>query len=92
MPTVIISFKKDDRSMAHLFFGPGKASAEEKMRGHAEICPKYGPAFRNNETVEFLREIEELPPSDPDELEEWVDDLLAAEGADDDETIDMVPE
>ena len=28
MPTLILSFKKDDRSMAHVFFGPGKSAAE----------------------------------------------------------------
>jgi hypothetical protein len=77
MPTVILSFKKDDRSMAHVFFGPSKSAAEAAMHGHAGICPNYGPAFRAQETVEYLHEIDELPPTNVDELAQWVDELLA---------------
>jgi hypothetical protein len=92
MPTLILSFKKDDRSMAHVFFGAGKSAAEAAMHGHAEICPKYGPAFRAQETVEYLHEIDELPPTNVDELAQWVDELLSglqdAEG-DEDEAIDV---
>jgi hypothetical protein len=97
MPTLILSFKKDDRNMVHVFFGQSKSAAEAAMHGHAEICPKYGPAFRAQETVEYLHEIDELPPANVDELAQWVVELLAglqdAEGDEDDEdVIDVVPE
>jgi hypothetical protein len=79
MPTAVFSFKVDADGqvrLAHVFFASSKATAEAEMRGHAEICPKYGPALRTNQTIEFAREIPELPPADGDDLEEWLDDCF----------------
>ena len=95
MPTAIFSFKVDDDgkvSMAHVFFGATKHAAESAMRGHAEICPKYGPAWRSNQTIEFAREVAELPPADGDELEEWLDDIFGEADEAEDEPIEMEPE
>lgn len=93
--TAVFSFKiEPDGSVAiaHVFFGATKAAAEALMRHHAEICPKYGPAFRGGETIEFAREITQLPPADGDELEEWLDSLIDNEEDAEDEPIDMEPE
>jgi hypothetical protein len=93
--TAIFSFKIEadgSVSIAHVFFGPTKAAAEGLMRQHAEICPKYGPAWRTNQTVEFAREIVELPPADGDALEEWLDSLLDNFEDAEDDPIEMAPE
>jgi hypothetical protein len=96
MPTAVFSFKIEPGghvSIAHVFFGATKAAAEAELRQHAEICPKYGPAWRSNQTIEFAREIAEMPPADGDDLEAWLDELLAGEADEaEDEPIDMVPE
>jgi hypothetical protein len=95
MPTAVFSFKIDPDgsvSVGHIFFGATKTAADAALRQHAEICPKFGPAFRTNQTIEYAREIDSLPPADGDALEEWLDEILAgAEDAEDD-TIDMVQE
>lgn len=96
MPIAVFSFKLDpDRQVRvlHVFFAESKTTADNELQAHAQGCPSFGPAFRSDETVEFAREIEEMPPADPDELEEWLDELLSEELEDaEDEPIDMVPE
>jgi len=95
MATALFSFKVEPDgkvSIAHVFFAGTKAAAEAAMRHHAEICPKYGPAFRENQTIEFAREIEELPPADGDDLEEWLDALIDNDEDAEDEPIEMEPE
>lgn len=94
MPKAVISFKIDQDGaqrtvrLAHITFAETQAEADAEMAGHADICPKFGPAFRKGETVEFIREIEELPPADPDELEAWLDAFLAELGDDLDDVDD----
>jgi hypothetical protein len=93
MATAVFSFKVDADgkvTIAHVFFGATKTAAEAGMRHHAEICPKYGPAFRSGETIEFAREIAELPPADGDDLEDWLDEMIAGDGDDaEDDPIEM---
>jgi hypothetical protein len=95
--TAVFSFKIEPDgtiSIAHVFFGATKAAAEALLRQHAEICPKFGPAWRTNQTIEFAREIDSLPPTDGDALEEWLDDEFFSGEADDaeDDVIEMEPE
>jgi hypothetical protein len=95
--TAVFSFKLEPDgtvSIAHVFFGTTKAAAEAQLRHHAEICPKYGPAWRTNQTIEFAREIDSLPPTDGDALEEWLDEFCgeADEAEDEDDVIEMEPE
>jgi len=96
MPAALFSFKVDSDGhvrIAHVFFASTKAAAEAEMRSHAEICPKFGPALRTNQTIEYVREIPNLPPADGDDLEEWVDDFLASDDDEpEDDAIDMVPD
>jgi hypothetical protein len=96
MATAVFSFKVDPDGkvrVLHVFFAAAKHAADAELHQHVAVCPKYGPAYRADETIEFSREIEELPPADGDALEEWLDELLATEGDEaDDEPIDMVPE
>jgi hypothetical protein len=95
MATALISFKRDSDGrvrVAHIFFASSKSAAEAELAEHATICPKFGPAYRADQTIEFVREIAELPPADGDELEEWLADLLCDEEDDDHHVIDMEPE
>jgi len=94
MSTALFSFKLDSDGkvrMAHVFFAETRHAAETELRQHADICPKFGPAFRADETTEFAREIAELPPADGDDLEEWLDELLEL-AEDEDDVIDVDPE
>jgi hypothetical protein len=94
MPTAIFSFKVDADGkvrIAHVFFASNKTTAESEMRGHAEICPKYGPAFNTNQTIEFARDIPELPPADGDELEEWLDEIFGESDEAEDDVIEVDP-
>jgi len=94
MPIALFSFKLDSDGrvrMAHIFFGATQLLAELHLKEHADICPKFGPAFRADETTEFAREIAELPPADGDDLEEWLDELLEL-AEDEDDVIDVDPE
>ncbi len=81
MPTAIFSFKidSDKVSVAHIFFGEDDAEAEASLKAHAEICPKFGPAYRGGKTVEIPVDMTELPPVDPDELQDWLDDEFLGE-------------
>jgi hypothetical protein len=95
MPAALFSFKVDSDGhvrIAHVFFASTKAAAEAEMRGHAEICPKFGPALRTNQTIEYVREIPNLPPADGDDLEEWVDEIFGEADEAEDEVIEMEPE
>lgn len=93
MATALYSFKLDTDGkirVAHVFFGKDDAEAEANMIAHANICPKFGPAVRNKETVEIPVEIDEIPEGDEEAIQEWLDDLLDLEddGAEDDEEDD----
>jgi len=87
MATALFSFKIDNDkvSVLHVFFGEDDAEAEANLKAHAEVCPKFGPAFRGGKTVEIPIEITELPPTDPDELQEWVDDEFGLDGDDEED-------
>jgi hypothetical protein len=76
MASAIFSFKIDGDKVGvlHVFFGKDDAEAEANLKAHADACPKFGPAYRGGKTVEIPTEITELPPADPDELQEWLDD------------------
>jgi hypothetical protein len=86
MATALFSFKIDNDkvSVLHVFFGEDDAKAEANLKAHADVCPKFGPAYRGGKTVQIETEITELPPADPDELAEWLDDEFNFDG--DDET------
>ena len=75
MPTLLLSFKIDADSQVrvlHGFFAPTKREAEAALQAHADACPKFGPAYRADETVEFPIEIDELPDGDGDAIEQWL--------------------
>jgi hypothetical protein len=95
MFTAVFSFKLDADGqvrVAHVFFGETKAAAEAELRAHAEACPKFGPAWRGNQTIEYAREVTSAPPADGDDLEEWLDGLLSDADDVEDDPIEMVPE
>lgn len=95
MATAVFSFKRlDDGSiLIHAVVSPRQTTADKHLAEHAGICPAYGPAFRAGETVEFAREVDYVPHFSGDDLEAWLNELLASEVDEaEDEPIDMVPE
>ena len=92
MATALFSFKKlsNGRVMFHGFLAPSQATAEADMKAHAEGCPDFGPAFRADQTIEIVQEVESLPDFDGDDLEEWLAEYFGE--TEDDDVIDMVPE
>jgi hypothetical protein len=92
MPIALFSFKKDSDGqvrIAHVFFAGTRQAAETALRQHAGGCPDFGPAFRAKETIEYVREIPDLPPGDGDELEEWLDEICELAGDEEDDIIDL---
>src|SRR5258708_26379194 len=88
MADAIYSFKLDADGkirVIHVFLGEDEAEAEANLKAHADACPKFGPAYRNKETVEIPVELDELPEGDEEALGEWLDDLLDLESDDEDE-------
>jgi hypothetical protein len=88
MASALFSFKRDkDKkiSVLHVFFGKDDDDAQKTLEAHAEICPKFGPAYRGKETVEIPVEIDSLPEGDDEELQEWIDDLMDLEEDDEEE-------
>lgn len=87
MATALWSVKIDKDGKirtAHVFFGEDDAEAEANLKAHAAICPKFGPAFNNKETVEIPVELDELPEGDEDAIADWLDDWLGLEEEEDD--------
>ncbi len=75
MPHAIYSFKIDkdgEIRVGHIFFGETEREAEANLEKHAEACPKFGPAYRNEETIEIGVDIESVPAADVDELEDFI--------------------
>lgn len=88
MADAIYSFKLDTDGkirVIHVFLGKDEAEAEANLKAHADVCPKFGPAYRNKETVEIPVELDELPEGDEEALGEWLDDLLNLEPEDEEE-------
>jgi hypothetical protein len=84
MPTVLLSFKKtaSGRVMFHGFTAPSDAGAEKDLEGHAAICPQFGPAHRNGETIDRVIEVDYLPEFDEESIDDWIDEMF---GLDEDE-------
>jgi hypothetical protein len=95
MPTIVFSFKPplaDGTLLVHLAISPSKSRADAALQGHADVCPQYGPLFNADKTIEFEREVDEIPTFDGDSLEEWIAELLGENEDEDDDVIDAVPE
>jgi hypothetical protein len=65
--------------VAHTFYGETEGEAEAVLLAHAEACPKFGPAYHHNHTVEVSEEIDALPTP------ETVEDFVGGEPDEDDE-------
>ena len=88
MPAAIYSFKIDSDGeirVLHVFFGKNEAEAEANLKSHADVCPKFGPAYKKKETVEIPVELDTLPEGDEDEIGEWLDDLMGLEPDEEDD-------
>lgn len=87
MPMMLLSFKKNSngRIMFHGFLAPGERDAEKDLEGHAGVCPQFGPAHRNGETIDQAIEIDELPEFDEESIAEFCDDLFGLEDEDEED-------
>lgn len=88
MPAAIYSFKIDadgEIRVLHVFFGKNDKEAEANLKSHADVCPKFGPAYKKNETVEIPVELDTLPEGNEDELGEWLDDVMGLEPDEEDD-------
>jgi len=88
---MLLSFKKNSsgRIMFHGFLAPGERDTEKDLEGHAGICPQFGPAHRNGETIDVAVDVDELPEFDEESIQEWLDELLGLEGDDEEDDGDM---
>lgn len=57
--------------ITHVFFGEDEDEAWEALEAHAEICPKFGPAYQASETIETVVEIDAIPEFDTNDLEDF---------------------
>ncbi len=53
----------------HVFFGETEDAAWKALEAHADICPKFGPAYRGEETIETVVTIDEIPAFDERSIE-----------------------
>ena len=92
MAIALVSLKKEMGGrvrLIHIALGATQSEAEAELRGHADICPKFGPAFRDDKTLEFPVDVEDLPEGDDDDLEKWLREfLLYADLGDEDDDED----
>lgn len=88
MASAIYSFKIDSDGeirVLHVFFGKSEAEAEANLKSHADICPKFGPAYKKKETVEIPVELDSLPEGDEDAIGEWLDEQMGLEPDDEED-------
>jgi hypothetical protein len=71
--------------LIHIALGETKAAAEAELAAHADICPKFGPAFRDGHTLEFPVDVQDLPEGNDDDLEEWLQEFFLEAEIDSDE-------
>jgi hypothetical protein len=75
MASAIYSFKVDQDGkirIGHIFFGKNDDEAWANLEGHADICPKFGPAYQASETIEIETTIDAIPDADVEELEDFI--------------------
>jgi hypothetical protein len=91
MPTLLLSFKRnsDSEILIHGTLAPNEARSETMMKEHANICPKFGPARKAEETIEVAIDVDDIPAFDEDEIQAWVDDLFDLETEEEEEDEDV---
>lgn len=75
MPIALHSFKIDADGkirVAHTFYADDEDEARVLLLEHAQACPKFGPAYRAEETIEIAEEIDALPEGDEDDLADFL--------------------
>jgi hypothetical protein len=88
LPSLLLSFKRisDSEILIHGTLAPNEARALKLMEQHAGDCPKFGPAWRGDETIEQSIEVETIPAFEESAIEDWTGDMFGLE--DDDEPDD----
>jgi len=75
MASAIYSFKVDpdgEIRIGHIFFGKNDEEAWSNLEAHADVCPKYGPAYQASETIEIETSIDGIPDADVEDLEAFI--------------------
>lgn len=76
MAIALHSFKIDEDGairVQHVFYGETLGEAEALLEAHADVCPKFGPAYKADHTMEVSEDIDDLPTP------ETVDDFVPGE-------------
>jgi hypothetical protein len=87
MPTLLLSFKRGDRGeiLIHGTLAPSETRAAAMMQEHADICPKFGPAFKGDETIEEEIEVESIPEFNEEAIAEWIAEVFETDSDEDDD-------
>ena len=90
MPSLLLSFKKisDSEILIHGALTPNEKRSASLMEQHAEDCPKFGPAWKANETIQATVEVEDVPEFTEEDILDWVNALLGMEEEGDDDEED----
>jgi hypothetical protein len=75
MASALYSFKVDADGqvrIGHIFFGKDDDEAWANLEKHADVCPKFGPAYQASETIEVETTIDEIPAANGAELEDFI--------------------
>lgn len=59
--------------VTHVFYGHDEQEAWNALEAHADICPKFGPAYQASETIESVVEIDEIPEFADEPLDDFFD-------------------
>lgn len=76
MAFALHSYKVDhdgEVRVRHTFYGETVKECERLQEKHADICPSYGPAVDEEETIDFLEEGVEIPDADALEAADEID-------------------
>lgn len=63
--------KNGKTGVLHVFFGETSEEAWKALEDHADICPKFGPAYAENKTIEVEVEFDAVPDFDEMSIEEF---------------------
>lgn len=55
-------------AVEHIFYGETERECDEGLEAHADICPRFGPAVKENHVITFYEEIDAMPT--PESVEE----------------------
>lgn len=81
MATLLLSFKRISSSeiLIHGTLSPNATRSAKMLEEHAGICPKFGPEFRADKTIEQEIDVDSIPEFDEQSIGEWLDEEFGFE-------------